>query len=523
MSNAVFPADAVPASSSTRPAAPPDLAALADAIDPRIQQSRSGKHWYPPAEETLIEASDALRSLSPTAREQALEKALRRIAETAEDLKDLGHTPDYPTALGLMNGLIKIASDALAALPTLTPAEPASVVDEMLGARDAIMQSEIDALNKVADTLSAEPAADREAAYGWTLADLRAANEKRQAEWCPDPAQQPDLAFRAMELAGETGEACNVAKKLVRERHGWRGSRAMPQDDLGDELADIIICADLTAMAEGIDLMEAVRRKFNATTEKVGLTTFLSPTPQPQAPSPAESEREAFESAYKVADGLMGLEAVAQHIWTSAIAWHAASTRQETASPTAGGLTAEAIQSASFAADTIERAAKEIGHQVRVEIYALAENTLEECHDKANDGGPDDHEHGYLRGRLYEAKSSSRALGSVLTDERIANIMFTMLTPAAPQPGWKPIETAPLGAIEGPFQDEYAAKSAGLRALESRIMAGVPSSRIETNKATVTTLWVQGRPVATTTVILSDFNTSYAATVALPVPPEGRK
>ncbi len=121
----------------------------------------------------------------------------------------------------------------------------------------------------------------------WTLADLRRANEARQDEWCPD--QKPDLAFRAMELAGEAGEACNVAKKLVRERSGWRGSRSTPAE-LGAELADLVICADLCAMAEGIDLMAAVRAKFNATSEKVGLATRLSPIP-----ADAASEREAFE------------------------------------------------------------------------------------------------------------------------------------------------------------------------------------------------------------------------------------
>jgi hypothetical protein len=134
---------------------------------------------------------------------------------------------------------------------------------------------------------------DRAAGDAWTLADLRRANEKRQAEWCPDPSQQPDLAFRAVELAGETGEACNIAKKLVRERHGWRGSRATPQD-LGEELADIVICADLTAMAERIDLMAAVRAKFNATTEKVGLTTMLSAAPARSTPPEAVHYKDTF-------------------------------------------------------------------------------------------------------------------------------------------------------------------------------------------------------------------------------------
>jgi len=99
---------------------------------------------------------------------------------------------------------------------------------------------------------------------------LRAANEARQADWCPDPAQQPDLSFRGNELAGEVGEACNVIKKLERERHGWRGSRDT-KEHLGEELADVIICANLIAITAGIDLDAAVEAKFNATSEKVGL------------------------------------------------------------------------------------------------------------------------------------------------------------------------------------------------------------------------------------------------------------
>ena len=110
----------------------------------------------------------------------------------------------------------------------------------------------------------------------WTLADLRTANAARQIEWCAGhETQKDDLSFRAMELGGEVGEALNVAKKLVRERNGWRGSRATVQD-LGDELADVIICTDLVALAEGIDLQAAVARKFNATSDKIGLKTKLN-------------------------------------------------------------------------------------------------------------------------------------------------------------------------------------------------------------------------------------------------------
>lgn len=98
-------------------------------------------------------------------------------------------------------------------------------------------------------------------------ATLREANVARQIEWAN--GQEVSLLFRATELGGECGEVLNVVKKIAREREGWRGSRATT-GDLADELADVVICADLLAAAEGIDLEAAVARKFNATSEKQG-------------------------------------------------------------------------------------------------------------------------------------------------------------------------------------------------------------------------------------------------------------
>ncbi|MBY3263899.1 nucleotide pyrophosphohydrolase [Rhizobium laguerreae] len=111
-----------------------------------------------------------------------------------------------------------------------------------------------------------------DAANDNNFTDLRQANVARQKEW--DGDNQIDLAYRGNELAGEVGEACNVIKKLERERRGIAGSRDTVEH-LAEELADIIICVDLVAMQAGIDLNAAVRTKFNATSEKVGLRTRL--------------------------------------------------------------------------------------------------------------------------------------------------------------------------------------------------------------------------------------------------------
>jgi hypothetical protein len=123
---------------------------------------------------------------------------------------------------------------------------------------------------------------------------LRSANVARQAEW--DTGNQIGATWRGNEMGGEIGEALekgvaliemgvaggraqNIIKKLERERLNIPGSRATIEE-LMDELADVVICADLVAMLYGGDLDAAVARKFNATSEKVGLQTRLSaPTP----------------------------------------------------------------------------------------------------------------------------------------------------------------------------------------------------------------------------------------------------
>lgn len=102
---------------------------------------------------------------------------------------------------------------------------------------------------------------------------LRAATIKRQAKW-PGAAISTDASFRGNELAGEVGEACNVIKKLERERLGLAGSRDTVEH-LAEELADIVLCVDIVAEKYGINLWPAIKAKFNATSHKVGIEVFL--------------------------------------------------------------------------------------------------------------------------------------------------------------------------------------------------------------------------------------------------------
>jgi NTP pyrophosphatase (non-canonical NTP hydrolase) len=101
---------------------------------------------------------------------------------------------------------------------------------------------------------------------------LRAANDARQQEWPGN--DQADIPFRAIEVAGEFGEVCEAVKKLLRAQRGIKGSTAT-LEDVGDEMADAIISLDLLASRLGIDLGEAVARKFDRTSEKYGLKTRM--------------------------------------------------------------------------------------------------------------------------------------------------------------------------------------------------------------------------------------------------------
>lgn len=86
------------------------------------------------------------------------------------------------------------------------------------------------------------------------MSRLRDANVARQAEW--DINSRIDVHYRCCELAGEMGEACNIIKKIERERLGLRGTKA-GVDLLADELADVLICIDLIAMDLRISDLDA--------------------------------------------------------------------------------------------------------------------------------------------------------------------------------------------------------------------------------------------------------------------------
>ncbi len=107
---------------------------------------------------------------------------------------------------------------------------------------------------------------------GVTFNVLRGANVRRQQEWPGN--EHADVAFRAIELAGEAGEVAEAVKKFLRAERGIKGSTAT-REDVASEMGDLLVALDLLANQMDIDLGEAVRAKFNRTSEKYGMRTYI--------------------------------------------------------------------------------------------------------------------------------------------------------------------------------------------------------------------------------------------------------
>lgn len=113
------------------------------------------------------------------------------------------------------------------------------------------------------------------------FADLRQANLLRLPQFknaIGEPAHsKPDgsdwsPADWMTAVVGELGEAANLMKKLKRGDFGQVGSPRyeLAMVDLRKEFADVITYIDLLAVQFGVDLGEAVMRKFNEVSVRVG-------------------------------------------------------------------------------------------------------------------------------------------------------------------------------------------------------------------------------------------------------------
>lgn len=111
-----------------------------------------------------------------------------------------------------------------------------------------------------------------------TFRDLRLVNEMRCKRWHPGGVEDWSLSDWATAMVGEAGEACNVVKKLNRERDGLGGNtqnEAELRHALAFELADTVIYLDLLAARAGLDLESAIKDKFNLVSERMGFPERL--------------------------------------------------------------------------------------------------------------------------------------------------------------------------------------------------------------------------------------------------------
>lgn len=111
------------------------------------------------------------------------------------------------------------------------------------------------------------------------LSALRAANVERlpafEGHTKPDVSDWTLLEWAGC-MAGEAGEAIGVAKDMRRGR-----DLDYYRQQLADEIADVVIYADILAFRAGINLAEAVVAKFNEKSVAVRSDVFLRLTTPP--------------------------------------------------------------------------------------------------------------------------------------------------------------------------------------------------------------------------------------------------
>lgn len=100
-----------------------------------------------------------------------------------------------------------------------------------------------------------------------TFEELAVANERRCQQFGHGVMEWTPCDWMTA-VAGEVGEAANLIKKR-------RRGESIPTVDIAREIADAVIYLDLLARRLDIDLGAAVREKFNAVTERRGLTVRL--------------------------------------------------------------------------------------------------------------------------------------------------------------------------------------------------------------------------------------------------------
>jgi NTP pyrophosphatase (non-canonical NTP hydrolase) len=119
-----------------------------------------------------------------------------------------------------------------------------------------------------------------------TFDELRKANVER-CEQSFHPVNEWSPSDWANAMAGEVGEVCNLVKKLRRlgatpesiphaDSPSGQLILSRARVDIGRELADVVIYADLLAARLGISLEGAVTQKFNEVSDRVGSKVLIN-------------------------------------------------------------------------------------------------------------------------------------------------------------------------------------------------------------------------------------------------------
>ena len=104
-----------------------------------------------------------------------------------------------------------------------------------------------------------------------TFREFQKINKNRCNDW--HDIQKWSLSDWAVAMAGECGEACNIIKKMNRERDSIKSDAPAHYElegQLAEEIADTVIYAFLLAERCGFDMQDIVTRKFNKVSKKYG-------------------------------------------------------------------------------------------------------------------------------------------------------------------------------------------------------------------------------------------------------------
>jgi|ERR1051326_5464323 NTP pyrophosphatase (non-canonical NTP hydrolase) len=118
----------------------------------------------------------------------------------------------------------------------------------------------------------------------FSFEELSKVNLERCQRWHKEGLNNWSTSDWAVAMAGESGEVFNTIKKLNRIRSEILNKNSHDQIDseqeaihrIGEELADMLLYADLLAQSLGLSLENEIVKKFNSVSERYGFPERLN-------------------------------------------------------------------------------------------------------------------------------------------------------------------------------------------------------------------------------------------------------